>query len=167
MKPSSRRPSLIFPRCRAYARRPAPGPYRADLPGLPAEHPLPFLVPNVDRDGNETAGIRLPDVAVPLATYTGWNFRNPSIGQPEQLLPLTGSYIPFAATRAAREQVGDPRASLEERYADRASYLARVTTAATDLVSQRYLLAEDQAAIVARAMARWDAATQGTPLTGR
>jgi hypothetical protein len=144
-----------------------PGPYRADLPGLPADHPLPFLVPNVDRDGNEMAGIRLPDVAVPVATYTGWNFRNPSIGQPDQLLPLTGSYIPFAVTRAAREQAGDPRASLEERYADRASYLARVNAAAADLVAQRYLLAEDQAAVVARAMARWDAVTKGTPLTGR
>jgi Alpha/beta hydrolase domain len=144
-----------------------PGPYRADLPGLPAEHPLPFLVPNVDRDGNETAGIRSPDVAVPLATYTGWNFRNPSIGQPDQLLPLTGSYIPFALTRAAREQAHDPRPSLEERYSDRATYQTRVSAAAAELVAQRYLLAEDQAAIVARAMARWDTATQGTPLAGR
>jgi Alpha/beta hydrolase domain len=144
-----------------------PGPYRADLPGLPAEHPLPFLVPNVDRDGNETAGIRLPDVAVPLATYTGWNFRNPSIGEPDQLLPLTGSYIPFAATRAAREQAHDPRPSLEERYSDRATYEARVNAAATELVAQNYLLAEDQAAIVARAMARWDGLTQGTSLAGR
>jgi hypothetical protein len=144
-----------------------PGPYRADLPGLPAEHPLPFLVPNVDRDGNETAGIRLPDVAVPLATYTGWNFRNPSIGEPDQLLPLTGSYIPFAATRAAREQAHDPRPSLEERYSNRATYEARVNAAATELVAQNYLLAEDQAAIVARAMARWDGLTQGTWLAGR
>jgi hypothetical protein len=134
---------------------------------LPAEHPLPFLVPNVDRDGNETAGIRSPDVAVPLATYTGWNFRNPSIGQPDQLLPLTGSYIPFALTRAAREQAHDPRPSLEERYSDRATYQTRVSAAAAELVAQRYLLAEDQAAIVARAMARWDTATQGTPLAGR
>jgi hypothetical protein len=122
-----------------------PGPYRADLPGLPAEHPLPFLVPNVDRDGNETAGIRLPDVAVPLATYTGWNFRNPSIGEPDQLLPLTGSYIPFAVTRAAQAQASDPRPSLEERYADRATYQTRVNAAAADLVAQKYLLAEDQA----------------------
>ena len=104
---------------------------------------------------------------MPLATYTGWNFRNPSIGEPDQLLPLTGSYIPFSATRAAREQANDPRPSLEERYADRATYQTRVNAAAADLVAQRYLLEEDQAAIVARAMARWDAATQGTPLAGR
>jgi hypothetical protein len=105
--------------------------------------------------------------SVPVATYTGWNFRSPSIGEPDQLLPLTGSYIPFAVTRAAREQAHDPRPSLEERYTDRATYETRVNAAAADLVSQRYLLAEDQAGIVARAMTRWDAATQGTPLAGR
>ena len=62
----------------------------------------------VDRDGNELSGIRLPNVAVPLATYTGWNFRNPSIGQPGELLPLTGSYIPFPVTKGAREEARDP-----------------------------------------------------------
>src|SRR5262249_25043209 len=66
-----------------------PAGYRADLEGPHTAHPLPLLVPQVDRDGNEFSGIRLPNVAVPLATYTGWNFRNPSIGQPGQLLPLT------------------------------------------------------------------------------
>src|SRR5262245_1487271 len=144
-----------------------PGPYRADLAGLPPEHPLPFLVPNVDRDGNETAGIRMPDVAAPLATYTGWNFRSPGIGRPEELLPLTGSYIPFAVTRAAREQAGDPRPSLEERYAGRAAYLARVTDAAFTLAAEGLLLDEDRAAVTAAAMARWDAATQGTSLAGK
>lgn len=144
-----------------------PGPYRADLPGLPAEHPLPFLVPNVDRDGNETAGIRLPEIAAPLATYTGWNFRSPAIGQPGELLPLTGSYVPFAVTRAAREQTGDPRLSLEERYGGRAAYLARVTEATSKLATEGFMLDEDRAAVTARAMARWDAATRGTPLAGK
>jgi hypothetical protein len=64
-------------------------------------------------------------VAVPLATYTGWNFRNPSIGQPGELLPLTGSYIPFAVTKAAREEARDPRLSIEERYGNRAVSAAR------------------------------------------
>jgi len=161
-------PALDFPSLPG-VRSPAtiPGPYRADLPGLPAEHPLPFLVPNVDRDGNETAGIRLPNVAVPLATYTGWNFRSPAIGQPNELLPLTGSYIPFAATRAEREHAGDPRPSLEERYLDRATYLARVNEVAANLVAERYLLEEDRVPVVTRAMARWDAATQGTALAGK
>ena len=79
------------------------GGYRADLAGPSMAHPLPFLVPQLDGDGNELAGIALPDLAVPLATYTGWNFRHPGIGQPAELLPLTGSYIPFPVTRAARE----------------------------------------------------------------
>jgi len=147
--------------------RTIPGPYRADLVGLPAQHPLPFMVPNVDRDGNEVAGIRLPDQAVPIATYTGWNFRSPTIGLPDQLQPLTGSYIPFAVTRAAREQTGDPRPSLEERYGDRTTYLARISDAASKLVAEGYLLEDDRAAVVGRAMGRWDSATQGTPLAGR
>ena len=62
------------------------------------------------------AGLALPDIEVPLATYTGWNFRSPSIGQPDDLLPLTGGYIPFPVTRAARERDHDPRLSIEERY---------------------------------------------------
>jgi Alpha/beta hydrolase domain len=70
-------------------------------------------------------------------------------------------------TRAAQAQAGDPRPSLEGRYSDRATYQARVNAAAADLIAQKYLLAEDQAAIVARAMARWDSAIQGTPLAGR
>jgi hypothetical protein len=65
-----------------------PGRYRADLDGPPSSRPLPFLVPKVYSDGNELGGVRLPDVAVPLATYTGWNFRNQSIGQPAELLLL-------------------------------------------------------------------------------
>ena len=82
----------------------------------PMGWPLPLLVPEVDEDGNERAGIRLPEVAVPLATYTGWNFRKPEIGSPNELVSLLGSSIPFAPTRAAREAAKDPRRSIEERY---------------------------------------------------
>ena len=70
-------------------------------------------------------------------------------------------------TRVAREQAGDPRPSLEERYADRATYLGRVSEAASKLVAEGYLLEDDRAAVVARTMGRWDAATQGTPLAGK
>ena len=57
---------------------------------------VPFLVTQVDGDGNERAGVRLPELAVPLATYTGWNFRSPAIGGADQLVNLLGSAIPFA-----------------------------------------------------------------------
>jgi hypothetical protein len=144
-----------------------PAGYRADLPGPQTAHPLPLLVPQVDRDGNETAGIRLPNVAVPLATYTGWNFRNPSIGQPNELLPLTGSFIPFPVTKAAREQAGDPRSSIEERYSSRERYQALVRDAADKLVQERYLLSEDVPRVVARALANWDEVTRGTALEGK
>lgn len=144
-----------------------PGGYRADLDGTPTGHPLPFLVTQVDADGNERGGIRLPDVAVPLATYTGWNFRSPTIGAPEELLPLTGSYIPFAATRAAREQNHDPRLSIEERYPGRAAYLGLVKEAALKLIQERYLLSDDLAGVVSRAAERWDEVTQGTSMSGK
>src|SRR5207253_1273098 len=74
--------------------------------------PLPLLVPQVDRDGNPVGGLRLPDITVPLATYTGWNFRNASIGGTEQAFPLIGAYVPFAATKAERERTHDPRLSI-------------------------------------------------------
>ena len=147
--------------------RTIPAGYRADLPGPHTAHPLPLLVPQVDRDGNETAGIRLPNVAVPLATYTGWNFRNPSIGQPNEILALTGSFVPFPVTKAAREQAGDPRLSIEERYGSRERYQALVKDAADKLVQQRYLLSEDVPRVVARALATWDDLTKGTTLSGK
>jgi hypothetical protein len=143
-----------------------PAGYRADLAGPHTAHPLPLLVPQVDRDGNELSGIRLPNVAVPLATYTGWNFRNPSIGQPGELLPLTGSYIPFPVTKAAREQARDPRLSIEERYGNRVQYQLLVTDAATRLVQEAYLLNEDVQHVVQRALTNWDELTRGTTLAG-
>lgn len=117
---------------------------------------MPLLVPQVDSDGNEIAGIRLPDVCVPLATCTGWIFRPASLGAPEELVPLRGSWIPFAATRAQRERLGDPRPAVEERYASREDYLARVDAALQDLVVQGYLLADDCETIRKQAGSRWD-----------
>jgi hypothetical protein len=143
-----------------------PGGYRADLKGnQPSNSPLPFLVPKVDSDGNELSGIRMPEVSVPLGTYTGWNFRDPSIGQPDELLPLTGSYIPFAVTRAARERNHDPRLSVEERYANRATYLGLATAAALKLIQEGYILSEDLNGIMGHALTHWDDTNRGTPLT--
>src|SRR5262249_10676509 len=116
--------------------------------------------------GKEVSGIRLPKVAVPLATYTGWNFRNPSIGQPGELLPLTGSYIPFPVTKAAREETRDPRLSIEERYGNRAQDQRLVTDAATKLAQAGDPLNEDLDRVVERALANWDEITRGTTLAG-
>ena len=118
--------------------------------------PLPMAVPQVDADGNETSGIRHPEVEVPLATYTGWNFTHPDAGDPDTLVALAGSYIPFPATRAQRERMKDPRLSVEERYDSREDFLNRIDAAARKLVDQRYLLDGDQPRILERAAQHWD-----------
>jgi hypothetical protein len=123
---------------------------------------LPLLVPEVDEDGNERAGIRLPDVAVPLGTYTGWNFRLPSTGSPGEIVSLLGSSIPFPPTRAARTASKDPRRSIEERYASRDEYLSKVRAAAEALVRGGYLLYDDLERIVQRSMDTWDVARPTT-----
>jgi len=115
-----------------------------------------LLVPAVDGDGNERAGIRLPDVAVPLATYTGWNFRQPAIGAPGELAALLGSSIPFPATRAAREAAKDPRRSIDERYGSLEEYLAQVEKALDALVKSGFLIYDDGPRILQRAEDNWD-----------
>ena len=117
---------------------------------------FPVLVPQVNADGNETAGIRLPEQMVPLATYTGWNLRDPKIGAPDVIYNMVGSFIPFARTKAEREAAGDPRLSIEERYADKDEYLKKVKEAAEALVGARFLLKEDVDKVGAKAASRWD-----------
>jgi hypothetical protein len=124
--------------------------------GAGAGAPLPLFVPQVDADGNDRAGIRLPDVAVPLATYTGWNFRKPEIGAPNELVSLLGSSIPFAPTKAARAAAHDPRRSIDERYPSRDEYLKQVEQAADALVKAGYLLVDDEPRILQRAGDTWD-----------
>jgi hypothetical protein len=131
-----------------------PGGYRADVPGPFSA--LPFLVPQVDRDGNDIGGIRLPEQAVPLGTYCDWAFRSETIGAPDTLIAMAGSFIPFAKTRAEREKNGDPRPSIEERYPSRADYLRRVEEAATRLAGEHYLLQEHVKRIVDAAGQHWD-----------
>jgi Alpha/beta hydrolase domain len=118
--------------------------------------PYPNLVSAVDEDGNELAGIRLPDITVPLATYTGWNLRHPAIGGTGQTLSLLGSTIPFPATQVERQAAGDPRPSIEERYLSKEDYLVRVKQAADALVQQGYLLAEDLPTVAEQASQRYD-----------
>ncbi|MSQ30379.1 MAG: hypothetical protein EXR68_07840 [Dehalococcoidia bacterium] len=121
---------------------------------------FPTFVSAVDADGNEIAGIRLPDISVPLATHTGWNPRHSDTGGLDETAGINGSTIPFARSVAERE-ANDPRPSIEERYRDRADYLTRVRAATEVLAAQRYLLADDIGLVVENTMARWDALVPG------
>ncbi len=118
--------------------------------------PYPNLVAAVDLDGNESSGILLPAISVPISTCTGWNLRHQDMGGTGQILVNTGATIPFAATPIQREAEGDPRASLEERYATRKDYLEQVAAAATALVAQGYLLEEDLETIATDASRQYD-----------
>ena len=128
---------------------------------------LPHLVPQVDADGNDTAGIRVPDIAVPVATNTGWNFRSPSVGGSTEIYNLLGSYVPFALTKAERDARNDPRPSIAERYRSREDYLAKLRAAAAALVTQRYLLAEDVENVLERGAAQWQFVTSRATTSSR
>jgi Alpha/beta hydrolase domain len=121
--------------------------------------PFPVLVPQVDADGNERDGVRLPEITVPLATYASWNLRDPSIGAPDQRVSFELSYLPFPKTAAERQTTGDPRKSIAERYSNRETYLTRYHAAVEDLVKQRWILPEDRDAIVHRGEQEWSEAT--------
>jgi hypothetical protein len=103
------------------------------------------LVCAVDADGNEIAGLRLPPIAVPLGTYTGWNLYR---AQPGELADRDGSLILFARTKTEREAAADPRPSLAERYGSRDAYVDKIEAAAAALVAERLLLPSDAAAYV-------------------
>ena len=106
------------------------------------------LVPQVDEDGNDVAGVRAPMVAAPLATYTGWNIRPRGHGH-GATIDFTGSYIPFPETEAERAITGDPRRPILARYAGPDAYVAAITEASLRLVADRLMLEED----IERAMA--------------
>jgi hypothetical protein len=113
----------------------------------------PTYVPKTDADGNDVAGVRLPDVTVPLATYTGWALR--SGAQSNDGCEGTGQMIAFAKTKADRLASGDPRLSIEERYASADAYAAAARKAIDDLVTKRYMLREDVDAYVQRMTRLW------------
>jgi len=140
---------------------PAAGAVPTDIPGLPytAKHTLavfsdqsvlppkeigryPVLVPKADDDGMAIAGVHQLALAVPRATYTGWNPRAQGFG-PTALYPLQGAVIPFAPTEAARKEANDPRPSIAARYADDDAYVAAVRREAARQVAERLLLPED------------------------
>jgi hypothetical protein len=119
----------------------------------------PVLVPQVDADGNDVGGVRVPELVWPLMTYTGWNPRSPSIGSPGQQYSQTGSQAPFARTKTEREKTGDPRRSISERYSSKFQYEGRIEAAARQLVSQRFLLEDDVDDVVRLAGRHWDQVT--------
>jgi hypothetical protein len=108
--------------------------------------PYPVFVPTTDSDGNDIAGIRLPEISVPVATYTGWGLRAQASDGRALLVDGCdhwGQMIAFPRTRTERLQTGDPRLSIEERYPDHATYVNLVTNAAQQLEAQGLLLDED------------------------
>jgi hypothetical protein len=108
------------------------------------------LVPRVDKDGNEIAGIRGINIRVPLGTHTGWALRRAGYGKGD-LSSLNGMFIPFKATKKDRKEAGDPRLSLQERYRTHEKYVEAVKEAAEELVNQGFLLQEDAKAEIEKA----------------
>jgi hypothetical protein len=125
-----------------------------DPPKLGA--PYPILVPQVNGDGIDAGGVAIPEVAVPLGTFTGWNYLVPVHPNLGYLGGLVGSFIPFPLTAADRKASGDARLSIGERYTGREDYLDKVRAAAQGLVSRRLLRADDVNAVVAESAAHWD-----------
>jgi hypothetical protein len=117
----------------------------------------PSYVSAVDGDGNEIGGVRLPEQAVPVATYTGWDPRDPETGGAGQYLDMLGSTCPFPPTAAERERRRDPRPSIAERYPNRDDYLRRVREVAARLVAAGYLLDQDAELTTQLALAHYDA----------
>ncbi len=111
----------------------------ADIVPPKVGKPYRSLVPAVDSDGNELAGIRLPDVAAPLATYLGWNLRDQTYGDGGALAGLHGGYLEFSKDKNS----DDPRPSIHERYPTRLSYTEKYVRALEALLKGRYLLDED------------------------
>ena len=117
-------------------------------------------MPKTDSDGNDIAGVRLPDVTVPLATYTGWALR--AGAQANDGCEGAGQMVGFPKTKAERLASGDPRLSIEERYASVETYTAAAKKAIEELVAKRYMLREDVDAYVQRMARLWQRMTEGS-----
>jgi hypothetical protein len=121
--------------------------YSNAVPVPNLDQKYPSLVTRTDSDGNEVAGVRVPEIAAPLATYASFNVR--TVGHaPGESCYFQGSTVPFSLTQGVRKAIGDPRPSLQERYSSKADYVTKVQNAAQALVQQRLLLQEDVAVYV-------------------
>ena len=117
--------------------------------------PFVTLVPQVDRDGNEVSGVRMPDISVPLGTYTGWNLRDASIGAPSEIYSMVGGFHAFPATRAARIAKKDSRPAITERYGSKEHYMGKIREAMDELAKDGFLLTGDRARLEKQAEVRW------------
>ncbi len=115
------------------------------IPDFPAPPADDRLASKIDVDGNETSGLLMPDLALPVATHLNLDALSAAAGKP---CSSAGTF-PFAATRASREANNDPRLSLVERYGSRAYYVATLRVVADRLVRERLLLPQDADAYVA------------------
>jgi hypothetical protein len=173
------REALVFPRIpglvppaevhrarrRDYGPRWQDGIVTKEPPG--AGRPFVSLVPQVDADGNDLGGVRIPEMAVPVASYTGWNLRDPETGFAGERVSFIGAYDPFPATRSERAMERDPRASLEERYGSEDRYLGIFARAAIEQVRERFLLPGDLPAALDRGEEEFRAARRGSSAEGR
>jgi Alpha/beta hydrolase domain len=117
----------------------------------PIVQKIPTLVPKVNADGNEVAGLQTLMDQLPLGTYLGWNIVTSGFNK-GRLCAFTGGFVPFAKTTAERIANGDPRPSLEERYPSLAAFSAAATSVVNQLVAQRYLLPADGARELSKAL---------------
>ena len=136
---------VVMPKVAGFAVAPGDNPVLppvdwVDPPEVSPPAPYTTFISAIDGDGNEIAGIRLPSIAAPLGTYTGWNVYK---AQPDELADRDGSFIAFAPSKTEREAAGDPRPSLAERYGSKANYVDRVRQEAAALVAERLLLQDD------------------------
>lgn len=119
------------------------------------EAAYPTLVPQADSDGNDRGGVRLPEITVPLATYTGWNLRSASIGAPGERLAFLGSFVPLRRTATEASAAHDPRTAAGDRYRNYEDYRMRFERALDDLAKDRYILAEDRLQLLDRSKQEW------------
>jgi hypothetical protein len=126
------------------------GVLQKEPPEIKSEQNYKTLVPRVDKDGNEIAGIRSINIRVPLGTFTGWALRREGYGKGD-LSSLNGMFIPFKKTKKDRKAVKDPRLSLEERYGTHEKYVEAVRRAAEELINEGFLLPEDAMAEIEKA----------------